>query len=38
LTLQESLASAWFDFLLMALWSIAVATVSFARFLVYDPR
>lgn len=38
LSLPEALSSAWIDFLLLALFAIAPAAITFTRFLVYDPR
>ena len=38
LSLADSLSTAWIDFLLIALFAIAPAALTFTRFLVYDPR
>ncbi len=38
LSIEESMESAWLDFLLMSLFAIASAAIAFTRFLFYDPR
>ena len=38
LTLGETLASTWLDFVLLAVFSLVALAVAFIRFLVYDPR
>lgn len=38
LSLADSLSTAWIDFLLLALFAIVPAALTFTRFLVYDPR
>ena len=38
LTMEEALESAWIDFLILAFFALVPATITFVRFLRYDPR